>query len=331
MLCILKICPMILRDHLAVQASSIDSSEKQRLRIDKFLQANVHGAGATTMDVDAVAKTKGGKKGGTEKDKEPEAKKFDGDCFWCVAHCHAVKDCRKKAVGKPKTAQSPRTPEPKAKGKGKGGPGKRELLTRRMMDKRNNRLVKHQEKEAASLFMADVKGATGEKVFTDAKSTTDVTGKLGNGSRNRLSNSGNPTELEIWDSEIRERIDLTIDSGCAACAWPVGVPSTVGMQELNRDPREYVAANAEKIRELGFKTPTLKCQNGDVQNLKFGVMDKLHKPLVAACKVVAAGNRIVQPENQGVSFSEDVRPKGRKRIYERNGVYVLQKAFGTSG
>ena len=63
---------------------------------------------------------------------------------------------------------------------------------------------------------------------------------------------------------------------------------------------------------------------GDVQNLKFSVMDNLHKPLVAACKVVAAGNRIVlQPENQGGSFVEDVRSKRRKRIFERNGVYVL--------
>ena len=118
-----------------------------------------------------------------------------------------------------------------------------------------------------------------------------------------------------------ERIDLTIDSGCAVCALPVDVTSTVGMQELNRTPQEYIAANAERIRELGFKTLTLKFQNGDVQNLKFSVMDKLQKPLVAACKVVAAGNRIVlQPDG---SFIEDVRSKRRKRIFERNGVYVL--------
>ena len=45
----------------------------------------------------------------------------------------------------------------------------------------------------------------------------------------------------------------------------------------------------------------------------------MHKFLVAACKVVAAGNRIVmQPENQGGSFIEDVRSKRRKRIFERN-------------
>ena len=117
---------------------------------------------------------------------------------------------------------------------------------------------------------------------------------------------------------------MTIDSVCTACALPVGVASAVGMQELNRAPQGYIAANAENIREVGFKTPTLKLQNGDVQSLKFIVMDKLHKPLAAACKVVPAGSRIVlQPESQGGSFIEDVRSKRRERIFERNGVYVL--------
>ena len=50
MVCIQEICPKILRDHLAVQASSIDSPEKQRLTIDKFLQANVHSRNPTRVD-----------------------------------------------------------------------------------------------------------------------------------------------------------------------------------------------------------------------------------------------------------------------------------------
>ena len=137
-----------------------------------------------------------------------------------------------------------------------------------------------------------------------------------------------------------ERSDLPIDSGCAACALPVGVASAVGMQQLNRTPQEYSAANAEKVRERGFRTPTLKFQNGDVRNLKFSVVDKVHTLLVAACKVFAAGNRIVlQTENQGGSFIEDVRSKRKERIFERNGVYVpvldrqanFTKAVGASG
>ena len=69
MVCFHKICPKILRDHFAAQASSIDSLEKRELTIEKFLQANVHRSGATPMDVDALAKTKGGKKGGKGEDK----------------------------------------------------------------------------------------------------------------------------------------------------------------------------------------------------------------------------------------------------------------------
>ena len=159
----------------------------------------------------------------------------------------------------------------------------------------------------------------------DTRGTVNETGKPGNRSRNRLDNSRNPTKLgaNAVDAELGERIDLTIDSGCVACALPVGVASAIGMQQLNRPPQEYIA-NAEKIRELGFKTSILKFQNGDVHNLKFSVMDKLHKPLVAACKVVAADDRIVlHPENQGASFIEGVRSKRKKRIFERNAVYML--------
>ena len=102
-----------------------------------------------------------------------------------------------------------------------------------------------------------------------------------------------------------ERIDLTIDSGCAACALAVGVASAVGMPMLNRTARVDCCKCREDSRAWIQDSHTVKFQIGDVQNSKFSVMDKLHKPLVAACKVVAAGNRIVlQPENQCDSFIE---------------------------
>ena len=127
MVCIQKICPKILRDHLAVQAASIDSPEKQRLTIEKFLQANVHGSGATPMDVDVLVKSKGGKKGGKGKDKGGKSRKFEGNCFWCGAYDHMMENCQKKAAGKPQVPKSPRgrDPKPKAKCKGKGGKGKK--------------------------------------------------------------------------------------------------------------------------------------------------------------------------------------------------------------
>ena len=89
--------------------------------------------------------------------------------------------------------------------------------------------------------------------------------------------------MDTLGAEMDEKIDFTIDSTCAAYALRVGVASTDRMQELNTTPQEHMAANAVKIRELEFKIRTLKFQNGDVQNLKLSVTDKLHKPLVAAC------------------------------------------------
>ena len=124
-LCIQKICLKILRDHVAVQAASVDSPEKQRMTIEKFLEANMHGSGASPMDVDALANTKGGKKGGKGKDKESMSKKFDGNCFWCGAHSHRMEDCQKNVVGMPQAPKSLRGSDPKPKSSGKGSKGKK--------------------------------------------------------------------------------------------------------------------------------------------------------------------------------------------------------------
>ena len=122
MVCIQKICPKILRDHLAVQAASIDSSEQQRLTIGKFLQANVHvGQERRPWIFTPLPKSKEARKAAKGKNKGSKSKKFDGNLFWCDASGHMMEDCQKKVAGKSKTAQSPTASEPKGKGKSKGG------------------------------------------------------------------------------------------------------------------------------------------------------------------------------------------------------------------
>ena len=92
------------------------------------------------------------------------------------------------------------------------------------------------------------------------------------------------------------------DFGFAVCALHVGHTYAVGMQKLDRAPREYIAGIAERIFEFGFKTSTLKYQNGDVHSFEFSVIEKRHKPLVAESKVDATSSRIMlQPEDQGGS------------------------------
>ena len=65
------------------------------------------------MDVNALAKTTGGKKSGKGKHNGSKLKKFEGNCFWCGAYGHMMEDCQKKAAGKPLVPKSPRGFGPK--------------------------------------------------------------------------------------------------------------------------------------------------------------------------------------------------------------------------
>ena len=93
---------------------SMERLEQELRVVRQRFGDDVHGSGATPMDVDALAKTKGGRKSGKGKDEEFETKKFDGHCYRCGAYGHVMKDCREKAAGKTKN-----------KGKGKRCQGKK--------------------------------------------------------------------------------------------------------------------------------------------------------------------------------------------------------------
>ena len=222
-----SICPKILRHHLAVQASSIDSLEKQRLTIEKFL-----GCWCPCQD-----------QGRQERRQRKRQRKQAREVRWQVLlvwPCDgglSEEGCWEAKCTPP---QSPRASDPKPKGRGNDGKGK--------------------------------KGASSLHEWPDGHDDQS---------------SGERTDEEV-------------------AGLFIGAVSR--HERYNR--RDWQAWE--------------KFQNGDVESLKFSVMDKLHKPLVVACMVVAAGNRIVlQPENQGGSFIEDVRSKHRKRIFERSGENVL--------
>ena len=200
------------------------------------------------MDVDALAKTKGGKKGGKGKDKGGKSKKFEGNCFWCGAFGHMMEDCRKKAAGKPKAIQSPRGADPKLEGKGEGGEGKKGASSleewRDGQDDQPSGEIPNEE--VVGLFIGAV--SRHERYNRRDWLAWD---RIRKQAQNQLKSykSSNLCANTV-DAELGGRIDLTIDSGCAACALPVGVASAIGMQGLSRTRQEYIAANTEKIWNL---------------------------------------------------------------------------------
>ena len=129
-MCYQEICPKTLRDHLSVQASAINTPEKQKVTIEKYLQANVHKTGNSPMDVDWLAKGKGGGKGGKGdkggKQHPPnrsssQGAKLTGERNWCRKMYHMENECWNKATGKPRTPKQPQKGDKGGTGGGKGG------------------------------------------------------------------------------------------------------------------------------------------------------------------------------------------------------------------
>ena len=113
------------------------------------------------------------------------------------------------------------------------------------------------------------------------------------------------------DSRVGERIDLTIDSGCAASALPVGVASAVRIENAGA----WVDSDTQ-ISEWQCAEFEVQCHGQVAHTIGSGVQSCRCRQLDLAAA-----------ETQRGSFIEDVRSKHRKRIFERNGVYVLSPCW----
>ena len=178
------------------------------------------------MDVDALAKSKGGKKGGKGNDKGGKSKKFEGNCFWCGEYGHMLEDCQKKAAGKPQVPKSPRGADPKLKGKGKGGKGKKgaSSLDEWPDGQENPPSDETSSEKAAGLFVGAV--SRHERYSQRDWQAWERIPKM---ARDQWTSykSGNVCANAV-DAELGERIDLTVDSGCADCALPVVLRPQLG-------------------------------------------------------------------------------------------------------
>ena len=95
------------------------------------------------------------------------------------------------------------------------------------------------------------------------------------------------------------------------------------MQASARLGQKYVTANGKPIENLGSRVPHFSFADGSFGALNFEVC-KVHKPLVSAVKIVEAQHRItMQPEDWGPSTIENLNTGSVKRIFARNGVFVL--------
>ena len=127
-----------------------------------------------------------------------------------------------------------------------------------------------------------------------------------------------------WTDETRckplENVEMTLDSGSAACALPPAVGAQFGIVESSRNGRMYKAANGHKIADQGQRILRVRTRELHKAKMRFRVTD-VHKPLVSAHEVVKRGNQIVLDSNG--SFILNRATGVKTEVEAKNGVYVF--------
>ena len=76
---------------------------------------------------------------------------------------------------------------------------------------------------------------------------------------------------------------------------------------------------------MGEKRPKLKI-NGVAASMTFQATSHVRKPLAAASKITAKGNRIVLDDESSLSYIENKATGTRTPLKIENGVYVMEVA-----
>ena len=79
------------------------------------------------------------------------------------------------------------------------------------------------------------------------------------------------------------------------------------------------------MRNMGEKRPKLKI-NGVTASMTFQATSHVRKPLAAASKIAAKGNRIILDDENSLSYIENKATGTRIPLRIENGVYVMEVA-----
>ena len=119
-----------------------------------------------------------------------------------------------------------------------------------------------------------------------------------------------------------QKVEVMIDSGAADSVMPAGLLGSYPILEglAAKSGVKYQSADGSTMPNLGEQKVAFVTSEGHSCNLTFQVAD-VHKPLIAATQLTAAGNEVRLYKNGG----RVINPKTGKEISfgRKNGVYVL--------
>ena len=86
---------------------------------------------------------------------------------------------------------------------------------------------------------------------------------------------------------------------------------------------KYRAAGGQRLTNVGEKRPLFKT-NGQLASMTFQATTDVKKPLAAASKITAMGNRIVLDDAGSDSYIENKKTGTRILLKIENGVYMME-------
>ena len=118
---------------------------------------------------------------------------------------------------------------------------------------------------------------------------------------------------------------ICVDSGAGESVCPVDFFPDYEMHQTEKVGNLYRAAGGQELRNMGEKRPKLKI-SGVAVSMTFQATSHVRKPLAAALKITAKGNRIVLDDENYLSYIEDKATGTKIPLRIENGVYVMEVA-----
>ena len=116
-------------------------------------------------------------------------------------------------------------------------------------------------------------------------------------------------------------MDSIVDAGASTRMLPQGIAK--GYQLEAGSGSKYTTASNNEVVSQGKKSVVCRFQNGE-EGLTTWEVGRIHRPLAAVSKMVKTGHAVwFDSEENGGSGIYSYKTGKTKKIYERNGVYVL--------
>ena len=132
--------------------------------------------------------------------------------------------------------------------------------------------------------------------------------------------NGNVKWMDDEYYEPLEKVEMTLDSGSAACALPPTVGTQFGIVPGSCNQKMYKTANGQKIADQGQRVLQVRTKDLHKARMRFRVTD-VHKPLVSAYEMVKRGNKIVLDSKCSYFLNKATGVK--TELLVKNGVYTF--------